>query len=142
MHPSKPWRTTSALTGLRATKAIAQAFSKAMDNLAVLECHLYLEIKDPNKAGFLDSPIYPTGLFDPAVDGFEECFSAAQKSSQAMCHILPKLSSFFKSQECSVFPATREACSIYCSEQSLSSNSTLRRINSTPFLRTRGPAPE
>ncbi|XP_051751174.1 uncharacterized protein LOC127513446 [Ctenopharyngodon idella] len=41
---------------------------------------------------FLDSPVSPTGLFDPAVDGFAEHFTATRKSSQAMQHFLPKRS--------------------------------------------------
>lgn len=59
------------------------------------ECHLWLtltEIEDVDKVPFLDSPVSPTGLFGPAVEGFTECFTAAQKSSQAMRHFLPKRS--------------------------------------------------
>ncbi|XP_016105062.1 paired box protein Pax-1-like [Sinocyclocheilus grahami] len=41
---------------------------------------------------FLDSPVSPKGLFGPAVDRFAERFSEAQKTSQALCHFLPKRS--------------------------------------------------
>ncbi len=38
---------------------------------------------------FLDAPILSGSLFGPAVEGFAECFTEAQKSSQAMKHLLP-----------------------------------------------------
>ncbi len=82
---------------LRATKITAQAIGRSMASLVVLERHLWLtftEIKDADKVTFLDSPVSPTYLFGPAVEGFAECFTAVQKSSQAMLHILPKRSSF------------------------------------------------
>ncbi len=43
-----------------------------------------------DKVPFLDSLVSPTGLFGPAVEGFTERFTAAQKSSQAMRHFLLK----------------------------------------------------
>ncbi|KAI2646366.1 Titin [Labeo rohita] len=81
---------------LRATKATAQAIGRSMTSLVVLERHLWLtltEIKDADKVPFLDAPLSPTGLFGPAVNGFAERFSAAQKTSQAMRHFLLKHSS-------------------------------------------------
>ncbi|ROJ48048.1 hypothetical protein DPX16_5314 [Anabarilius grahami] len=81
---------------LRATKATAQAIGRSMASLVVLERHLWLnltEIKYLDKTAFLDAPVSPSGLFGPAVDGFTERFTAAQKSSQAMRHFLPKRSS-------------------------------------------------
>ncbi|KAL0192436.1 hypothetical protein M9458_010732, partial [Cirrhinus mrigala] len=78
---------------LRATKATAQAIGRSMASLVVLERHLWLtltEIKDADKVPFLHAPISPTGLFGPSVQGFAERFSAAQKTSQAMQHFLPK----------------------------------------------------
>ncbi|ROL41974.1 hypothetical protein DPX16_19823 [Anabarilius grahami] len=81
---------------LRATKAAAQAIGRWMASLVVLERHLWLnltEIKDQDKTAFLDAPVSPSGLFGPAVEGFTERFTAAQKSSQAMRHFLPKRSS-------------------------------------------------
>lgn len=53
-----------------ATKSTAQSIGRSMANLTVLERHLWLtltDMKDADKAAFLDSPI---GLFDPAVKGF------------------------------------------------------------------------
>ncbi len=81
---------------LRATKTTAQAIGRSMASLVVLERHLWLtltEIKDVDKVSFLDATIYPSGLFGPAVEGFAEHFTEAQKASQAMRHFLPKRSS-------------------------------------------------
>ncbi len=81
---------------LRATKTTAQAIGRSMASLVVLERHLWLmltEIKDVDKVSFLDAPISPSGLFGPAVEGFAERFTEAQKASQAMRHFLPKRSS-------------------------------------------------
>ncbi len=63
-----------------------------MAGLVVLERHLWLtltEIKDADKVSFLDAPISPSGLFGPAVKGFAERFTEAQKASQVMRHFLP-----------------------------------------------------
>ncbi len=79
-----------------ATKMTAQAIGRSMASLMVLERHLWLnlmEMKDADKVPFLDSPVSPTSLFGPAVEGFAERFTAEQKSSQAMWHFLPKHSS-------------------------------------------------
>ncbi len=77
---------------LHATKMTAQVIGRSMASLVVLERHLWLnltEIKGADKVPFLHSPVSPTGLFGPDVEGF----TAAQKSSQAMRHFLPKRSS-------------------------------------------------
>ncbi len=81
---------------LRATKTTAQAIGRSMASLVVLERHLWLtltEIKDADRVSFLDAPISPSGLFGPAVKGFAERFTEAQKASQAMRHFLHKRSS-------------------------------------------------
>ncbi len=81
---------------LRATKTTAQAIGRSMASLVVLERDLWLtltEIKDADRVSFLDAPISPSGLFGPAVKGFAERFTEAQKASQAMRHFLPKRSS-------------------------------------------------
>lgn len=78
---------------LHATKATAQAIRHAMASLEVLKRHLWLnltEIKDADRTALLDSPIFHSGLFGFAVDGFAKRFIAAQKSSEAMHHFLPK----------------------------------------------------
>lgn len=46
-----------------------------MANLVVLECQLWLnltEIKEADKAPFLDSLVSLAGLFGPAIKGFAE----------------------------------------------------------------------
>lgn len=66
---------------------LAVRTTKTMANLVVLEHHLWLnllEIKDADKAAFLDSLVSPTGLFVSVVDGFIERFSAAQKRFTAL----------------------------------------------------------
>ncbi len=67
-----------------------------MASLVVLKHYLWLnltEMKGADKVPFVDFTVSPTGLFGPAVEGFVERFTAAQKSSQAMRHFLPKHSS-------------------------------------------------
>ncbi len=86
---------TATDLALCATKATEQAIVKAMANLVVLECHLWLnltEIRDADRVTFLNSPISPKELFGPAVDVFVKQITATQKSLQAMCHFLLKRS--------------------------------------------------
>ncbi len=74
------------------SQTTAQAIGRSMAGLVVLERHLWLtltEIKDADKVSFLDAPISPSGLFGPAVKGFAERFTEAQKASQVMRHFLP-----------------------------------------------------
>ncbi len=88
-------RSTTDLA-LRATKATAQAIGRSMSSLIVLECHLWLtitEMKEAVKVPFLDTPLSSGSLFGPAVEGFAECYTEAQKTSQAMRHFLPKRTS-------------------------------------------------
>ncbi len=81
---------------LRATKATAQAIRRSMSSLIVLERHIWLtmtEMEEADKVPFLDSPVSSGSLFEPAVEGFAERFTEAQKSPQAMRHFLPKCTS-------------------------------------------------
>ncbi len=76
--------------------ATSQAIKHSMSSLIVFERHLWLtmkEIKEANKVPFLDTPVSLGSLFGPAVEGFAERFTEAQKSSQAMQHFLPKRTS-------------------------------------------------
>ncbi len=73
--------------------------------------HLWLnltEMKDADKIPFLDSPVCPTGLFGPSVEGFAERFTAVQKSSQAMRHFLPKRSSSAATSRCPKIAKTQQ----------------------------------
>ncbi len=81
---------------LRATKATAQAIGRSMSSLIMLECHLWLtitEMKEAVKVPFLDTQLSSGSLFGPAVEGFAECYTEAQKTSQAMRHFLSKCTS-------------------------------------------------
>ncbi len=81
---------------LRATKATAQAIGCSMSNLKVLEHHLWLtmtEMKEVEKVPFLEALVSSGSLFGPAVEGFAERYTEAQKSSQAMQHFLSKRTS-------------------------------------------------
>ncbi len=72
---------------LRAIKATAQV---------VLEHNLWFtmtEMKEADKVPFLAAPVSSGSLFGPAVEGFAEHFTEAQKSSQGMQHFLPKCTS-------------------------------------------------
>lgn len=71
---------------------MAQTIGHVMDNLVVLEHHLWLsimEVKDADKTALLDSPVSPSGLFGSTVDHIAERFTMAQKTSKAMRHFLP-----------------------------------------------------
>ncbi len=78
---------------LRATKVTARSLGKAMSTMVVQEHHLWLnlaEMKDVNKARFLNAPISQGGLFGDTVEGFAQQFSAVQQQTEAIQHILPR----------------------------------------------------
>ncbi len=77
---------------LRTTKTTAQAIRHSTSSLIMLERHLWLtmtEMKEADKVSFLHTPVSSGSLFGPAVEGFAERFTEAQKSSQCR-HFLPK----------------------------------------------------
>ncbi|KAL1252697.1 hypothetical protein QQF64_001329 [Cirrhinus molitorella] len=45
---------------------------------------------DVDKARFLDAPVSQVGLFGDTVEDFAQQFSAVQKQSEAISHILPR----------------------------------------------------
>ncbi len=49
-----------------------------------------MEMKEADKGLFLHTPVMSGSLFGPAVEGFAERFTEAQKLSQVMRHFLPK----------------------------------------------------
>ncbi len=78
---------------LRATKVTARSLGKAMSTMVVQERHLWLnlaEMKDVDKARFLDAPISQGGLFGDTVEGFAQQFLAVQQQTEAIQHILPR----------------------------------------------------
>ncbi len=77
---------------LRATKVTARSLGKAMSTMVVQERHLWLnlvEMKDVDKARFLDAPISQAGLFGDTVEGFAQQFSAVQQQTEAIQHTCP-----------------------------------------------------
>ncbi len=78
---------------LRATKVTARSLGHAMSTMVVQERHLWLclaDMKEVDKARFLNAPVSQTGLFGDAVENFAQQFSAAQKQTEAIRHILPR----------------------------------------------------
>ncbi len=64
----------------------------AMCTMVVQERHLWLclaDMKEADKAWFLNAPVSQTSLFGDAVENFALQFSAAQKQTEAIRHILP-----------------------------------------------------
>ncbi len=79
--------------GLRATKVTARPLWKVMSTMVVQERHLWLnlaEMKDVDKARFLDTPISQAGLFGDTVEGFAQQISAVQQQTEVIQHILPR----------------------------------------------------
>ncbi len=77
---------------LRATKVTARPLGKAMSTMVVQERHLWLnlvEMKDVDKAHFLDAPISQAGLFGDTFEGFAQQFSAVQQQTEAIQHTCP-----------------------------------------------------
>ncbi len=77
---------------LRATKVTVRSLGKAMSTMVVQERHLWLnlvEMKDVDKARFLDAPISQAGLFGDTIEGFAQQFSAVQQQTEAIQHTFP-----------------------------------------------------
>ncbi len=75
------------------TKVTARSLGRAMSTMVVQERHLWLclaDMKEVDKARFLNAPVSQTGLFGDAVENFAQQFSAAQKQTEAIRHILPR----------------------------------------------------
>lgn len=76
----------ATISALRATRFTAWAVDQTMSTLLAQECHLLLklaEMQDADKVCFLD------GLFSNTVTDFGQQFSAVQKQTEAIKHILP-----------------------------------------------------
>ncbi|KAL0183526.1 hypothetical protein M9458_019222, partial [Cirrhinus mrigala] len=129
-------RSTTDLA-LHATKA--QAIGRSLASLVVLD-----------KVTFLDVPVSPTGLFGPAVEGFAERFSAAQKTSQAMRHFLPKRSSSAAASgrpksappQQHVKPAPAAAAAASAQPAKLEPRQRSRSARRYPFPKRQGPRPK
>ncbi len=75
---------------LRATKVTAQSLGRAMSTLVVQERHLWLCLTDmeQEKVQFLNDPVSQTGLFGDAVESIAQQFSAAQRQTEVIRHIM------------------------------------------------------
>ncbi|KAL0189943.1 hypothetical protein M9458_017042, partial [Cirrhinus mrigala] len=78
---------------LRVTKVTAWSLGCAMSTTVVQECHLWLclvDMRETDKTRFLNSPASQTSLFGDAVENFAQQFSATQKQTEAIKHVLPR----------------------------------------------------
>ncbi len=72
-------------------RATAQSLGHAMSRLVVQERHLWLcltDMKEQEKVQFLNAPVSQTGLFGDVVESCAQQFSAAQKQTEAIKHIM------------------------------------------------------
>ena len=84
---------TATDLALRATKVTARSLGQVMSTLVVQERRLWLNLADmreSDRAQLLNSPVSQDGLFGDSVESFAQQFSAAQKQSEAIRHILPR----------------------------------------------------
>ncbi len=78
---------------LRAMKVTVRSLGKAMSTLVVQECHLWLnlaEMKNVDKARFLDAPISQGGLFGDIVEGFAQQFLASSRAAPPQAESTPR----------------------------------------------------
>ncbi|KAL0151729.1 hypothetical protein M9458_052955 [Cirrhinus mrigala] len=78
---------------LRATKVTARSLGQVMATMVVQERHLWLNLAQmayADKVRFLDAAISQAGLFGDTVEDFAQQFSAVQKQTEAIKHILPR----------------------------------------------------
>ncbi|KAL0146491.1 hypothetical protein M9458_058122, partial [Cirrhinus mrigala] len=86
---------------------------EVMSTLVVQERHLWLnlaQMADVDKARFLDAPVSQAGLFGDTVGDFAQQFSAVQKQTEAIRHILPQRKTSRKSPGAQPQPARRRGC--------------------------------
>ncbi len=78
---------------LRAREVAAQSLGKAMSTLVVQERRLWLSLaerSDVDKVSFLDALVSQAWLFGDTVEDCAQQFSAIQKQTEAIQHILPR----------------------------------------------------
>ncbi|KAL0152613.1 hypothetical protein M9458_052336 [Cirrhinus mrigala] len=78
---------------LRATKVTAWSLGQVMSTTVVQERHLWLnlaQVADADKVCFLNAPVSQVGLFGDTVEDFAQQFSAVQKQTETIKHILPR----------------------------------------------------
>ncbi len=91
-HGPRELRTAMDLA-LRAAKVTTRSLGRAMSTMVVQERHMWLclaDMREADKARFLNAPVSQTGLFGDAVENLAQQFSAAQKQTEAIRRILPR----------------------------------------------------
>ncbi len=96
---------------------------------------------------FLDAPVSASSLFGPAVEGFAERFTEAQKSSQVMRHFLPKRASSAASSRPKTAPTLQPAKPKPATPEPLPPKNRQDRGRSRwarryPFPKRQGPRPK
>ncbi len=135
---------------LHTTKATIQAIGWSMSSLVELECHLWLtmtEMKEADKVPFLNASVSSGSLFGPAVEGFAERFTEAQKLSQAMRNFLPKRTSSAASSHPKSAPTQRTAKPMPTTpEPNLLKSGRIEGVHAWtrpyPFPKRKGPRPK
>ncbi|KAI2659451.1 ORF V: Enzymatic polyprotein [Labeo rohita] len=105
---------------LRATKVTARSLGQVMSTIVVQERHLWLtlaQMADVDKSRFLDAPISQGGLFGDTVEDFAQQFSAVQKQTETIKHILPRRDIPTMSAGPQPPPARRRGCPPAASKQ-------------------------
>ncbi len=108
-----------------------------MSTMVVQERHLWLnlaEMKDVDKARFLDAPIFQAGLFGDTVEGFAQQFSAVQQQTEAIQHILPR-----RDAPSTAAPGARPQSDRRRGRPSASSRAAPPRVEATPRPARRAP---
>ncbi len=83
------------------------------------------EMKDVDKARFLDAPISQVGLFGNTVEGFAQQFSAEQHQTKAIQHIL-------RDATTTAAPGARPQSARHCGRPPASSRAAPPQAESTP----------
>lgn len=82
---------------LKTTKLADHALGRTMAPLVAQECHCWLtlaDMRDIDKACFLDRPISQMALFGDTIGDFTQEFSGVKEETNAMGHLLAGLSRF------------------------------------------------
>ncbi len=93
---------------------------------------MMIEMKEAYKVLFLDTPVSSGSLFGPAVEGFAERFTEAQKSSQAMRHFLPKRTSSSSASSRPRPAATQQTAKPTPTTPHSSASGTFQRLRNPP----------
>ncbi len=89
----------------------AQSLGHAMSTLVVQELHLWLcftDMKEQEKVQFLNAPVSQTGLFGDAVESCAQQFSAAQKQTETIKHIMRRMKPAASTLAATLQPARRQ----------------------------------